>query len=214
MSYLEKCMKSDELGLIENENSESSNDAWALFQSQFNLPLNKTSLLSLVVDIMKKKATTQRQKLREMLKLHLSSLDSKHGLDQIMSSTDKLIKANTMKILFASLKMLLERAEINLESLIESNKSDSDGLHQVVDDALLALSTVIRFQHILWRPNRGSDWSLPKTTLEVRTVHGPIIPYQLQLNDVSRVRPLESYLVQCQFWIMPYLPLKERSSKT
>lgn len=167
MSYLEKCMKSDELGLIENENSESSNDAWALFQSQFNLPLNKTSLLSLVVDIMKNKTTTQRQKLREMLKLHLRSLDSKHGLDQIMSSTDKLIKANTMKILFASLKMLLERAEINLESLIESNKSDSDGLHQVVDDALLALSTVIRFQHILWRPNRGSDWSLPKTTREV-----------------------------------------------
>jgi hypothetical protein len=166
MSYIEKVMTSDELGLVDSDVSKDSSK-WELFRTQFNLGLNKTSFLALVVDSVKTKTIAQRHKLEEMLKLHLGTLDRKYGLDQIVSSTDKRLKADALKILFASLNMMIESAEVDLESLTESNKSDPEGLQKVVDRAIAVLNTIIRFQHVFWRPNRGTDSSLPPASLEV-----------------------------------------------
>lgn len=167
MSYLEKVVASDELELLKRRTDDDTpSTEWTLFQTQFNLPLNKTSLLALVVDIVKHKTFSQREKLRGMLKIHLDALDNKHGLDQIMSANEETLREHAMKILFACYRSRLESAEIDLESMIESNKNDSDSLRKVIGDGLSALNTIIRFQHVLWRPNRGSDWSLPAASLE------------------------------------------------
>jgi hypothetical protein len=156
----------DELTLFDKDDDDFASE-WALFQAQFNLPLNKTSLLALVSDIVKNKSFMQRQKFHRLLKSHLDTLDTEYGLDQILSSKDELLQANTLSIFFDSTKMLIERAELDLETLIESNKSDSEVFRTIIDRGHFVLDQVIRFQHILWRPNRGKDWSLPPTSLEV-----------------------------------------------
>ena len=166
LSYLEKVLASDELELFKRRADEAPTTEWTLFQTQFNLPLNKTSLLALIVDIVKTKTFSQREKLCDLLKTHLDTLDNKHGLDQIMSANEELLREHAMRILFAAEKYRLERTEIDLESIIESNKKDSESLRKVVSNGLSTLNTVIRFQHVLWRPNRGFDWSLPTASLE------------------------------------------------
>lgn len=186
MSYIEKVMTSDELGLVDSDVSKDSSK-WELFRTQFNLGLNKTSFLALVVDSVKTKTIAQSHKLEEMLKLHLGTLDKKYGLDQIVSSTDKRLKADALKILFASLNMMIESAEVDLESLTESNKSDPEGLEKVVHRAIAVLNTIIRFQHVFWRPNRGTDSSLPPASLEVsHTRVVKLYPSCLALHIVVR----------------------------
>ena len=192
MKYLEKVMLSDEFGLLEKaSDGEKLSTEWALFQTQFNLPLNKTSMLALVIDIMKDKTAVQRRlKFQTMLESHLDTLDTKHGLDQLMSSNDELLRENTIKILFAMTKMMLANAELELESLLESNKGDPDVLRKVAGDGLSALNNVIRFQHILWRPNKGEDWSLPTVSLEVSIYHRLTCQYFCILLSVSLFIPL------------------------
>ena len=167
MSYLKKVMSAKALKLLESEAGERAADEWMHFQTQFNLQMNKTSLLALVTDIAKQKSVGLRRQLQQLLKLHLDALDSKHGLDQIVSSNNPTLRTNALKILLCNAKMLIENAELDLESLIQSNKSDLDGFRKVVGDGISVLNTVIRFAHVLWRPNRGSDWSLPFKSLEV-----------------------------------------------
>ena len=172
LSYLEKVMMTDELELFQKGADVGFNhDApWILFQTQFSLPLNKTSLLALVADMVKSKARVNfwARRVFSILKSHLKAIDVKYGLDQLMSSNDELLRTNVLKILFAGTRMLIESAELDLEALIESGKNDSDKLRRVVGDGISSLNIVIRFQHVLWCPIIGTDWSLPPTSLEVR----------------------------------------------
>lgn len=167
MNYLKKVILSKELNLLETEASVGVADDWTHFQTQFNLSMNKTALLALVTDITKNKPNCIRRQLQQLLKLHLDALDAKHGLDQIVSSNNPTLRDNALKILLCNAKMLMENAELDLESLNQSNKSDLIQLRNVVGDGISVLNTIIRFAHVLWRPNRGLDWSLPIKSLEV-----------------------------------------------
>eukprot|EP00804_Cyclotella_cryptica_P030618 CCRYP_015660-RB/>CCRYP_015660-RB protein AED:0.34 eAED:0.34 QI:350/1/1/1/0.8/0.66/6/1929/1583 len=170
LSYLERVMMTDELELFQTgaDIGFQHDVPWMLFQTQFSLPLNKTSLLALVADMVKSKARVSfwARRVFSLLKSHLKAIDVKYGLDQLMSSNDELLRTNVLKILFAGTKMLIESAELDLEALVESGKNDSEKLRRVVGDGISALNIVIRFQHVLWCPIIGTDCSLPPASLE------------------------------------------------
>lgn len=177
LNYVDKLLLSNEIDLFNNDNS--NRDAsividdlrWAAFSKQFNAPVNKSSMLACIADIVKDNGKDQSRSNRvlRMFRKHLMQIDSNQGrnkgLDDALASSNELNRDHILRILLTALKLMVDCAKADLAILSdEPSKEDIKIIEKAVSDSVYTLEMMLRFQ--LWNPSY-SDWSLPQTSMDV-----------------------------------------------
>ena len=174
LNYLENVIFSNELVSFDEDNKITSDDGigtdseWITFKRNLTSPVSKTSILAYVADLVKN-VTKERYWFHRVFRIfrsHLKVIDSEQGLDEVVSSPNELLRSNTLKILFAATKMMVDCARVTMASLSETDKNEAETIHGVMTDAVYTLKIIMRFQHIMWNP-KLSDWSLPPKSIDV-----------------------------------------------
>ncbi|KAL9188503.1 hypothetical protein ACHAXT_006881 [Thalassiosira profunda] len=165
LQHVERIILSNEADLFEQEDTESTpgiayDPLWVAFAKYYNAPLNKSFLLASISDVIteNEKGFSQPQVLLEIFREHVFPLiDGNEGkkMDEYLSSANAVQMAQAMKILLASMKLLVDKG----------SKADED----VVADTAYALKIMTRFQQSLWKP-QASDCSLPQASIDMLSI--------------------------------------------
>lgn len=171
-NHIEHVIESEELDSFTNtsinRNMTNTNPQWRSFAKCFDSPIDVPYLLSSVADLVTEDVRSKPQSHRALriFRKYLK-LDKSKGLDQVLFSLKEMEKVETLKILLATLKLLVGCAKMNLATL---DSSDVIAIERAIADSIFALKIMTRFHHILWHP-RFSDWSLPKASIDLIAVY-------------------------------------------
>ena len=170
LNHVEQVIMSNELDLFGTSKQDTSiarDHQWETFSNSFKAPINKSSLLASIADLVTENASYH---MRGIFRKYLNVIDSGHGrkqgLDDALSSPNELDRANTLKIFLAALKLMVHCARVDLTTLDEPGTDRVKSIDKSVADSIFALMMMLRFQHILWTPCH-SDWSLPQSSTDV-----------------------------------------------
>lgn len=174
LNYVEQVILSNELDLFGSDADTNNRDVsisgdpgWVSFSDYFNAPINKSSLLAAIADLTEHaKDNTRSHRVLRIFRKHLNGIESNHGKNQglaeAMTSSKESDRVHTLKILISSLKLMVFCAKRNLTQPGKEFKT----VEKAVNDSILALMMILRFQHILWKPCY-SEWSLPQPSIDV-----------------------------------------------
>ena len=177
LSFLENVIMSRELDSFDKEGSNHVGEGsdydpkWAAFRDTLTSTVSKTSMLASVADMVQRevKDSVWLHRILTIFKAHIKVLDIGHGLDELVCSQDEALRCNTLKILFAATKMIVDCARVDLLSSQETGNNEDDVVQQVIADAVYALKIITRFQHVMW--NLGSlDCAFPPTSIIVSII--------------------------------------------
>ncbi len=143
---------------------------WIIFQESLIAPVNKLSLLASVADVIHNDVKNDFwiPRLLAIFRHFLRDLDKNHGVDKILNSRGEVTRKNAVKLVYAVTELIVNCAKSDLTSSIETGTDDDKVAQQVVTDIVYAFKIIARFEDVFWNPNE-SDWSLPNSSMKVRT---------------------------------------------
>jgi len=199
LNYVEQGILSDELDLFGNDDtngdvSNAGDRRWMSFSNYYNAPINKSSLLSSIADLVTENAKdhSRSHRVLRIFRKHLSGIDSNHGrnqgLDEALTNLKAVDRVHTLKILLASLKLMIGCARMDL-TVLGDGKGEDNIVEKAVTDSIYTLMMMLRFQHILWNP-RHSDWSLPESSLDMVSILSQAVSVLVQAASSSEDQSL------------------------
>jgi hypothetical protein len=175
LNNLEHTLRSNQLDMFDKEESpnlEGLGDEhnWIAFKKQFASPLGKTSMVAIIADVVKDRPIgLSSRRILGIFRSHLKSIDYNDGLDDLLSSPNVPLRANLLKILLAAAKLMIRCDALEIKKLNEPGVNEADVVKSVVADVLQTLTTLTRFQHVMWNPN-SFDWSLTGVSVETLSI--------------------------------------------
>ena len=188
------------------DTSVRSDPTWQMFRRVMVDPLQRTAAFAFVADVLRKTGKEEEwaSRLEPMFKDHIDSLEERGLVQQLLAldtsdtTNASLLKNQLMKVFLATARFALSRAEncVREMHVNAERHSQSEDAHQTIKLASSAVSTVTRFQSLLW--NVGSDGSISSRCIEVHT----------RLCSSTRFIPLSSIISLtglCQFTLRRFL---------
>jgi len=175
LNNLENTLRSNQLDMfdeeeITNEEGRGEEHNWIAFKKQFASPLGKTSMVAIIADVVKDRPIgLSSRRILDILRSHLKAIDYNDGLDDLLSSPNSLLRANLLKILLSAAKLMIQCDTQEMKKLNEPGVNDAEVAKSVVADVLQTLTTLTRFQHVMWIPN-SLDWSLEGVSIETLSI--------------------------------------------
>ncbi len=175
LNNLESTLRSDQLNMFDeelNSNEEGLGDEhnWTAFKKRFASPLSKTSMVAIIADAVKDSPTgMSSRRILGIFKSHLELIDHNDGLDDILSGPNGLLRTNLLDILLAAAKLTTRCDALEMKKLYQPGVNEAKVAETVVADVVQTLTTLTRFQHIMWNPN-SFDWSLKGLSVETLSI--------------------------------------------
>ena len=174
LNHLESILQSNQLEMFDEEdkpNEEGQGDEhnWIAFRKQFASPLGKTSMVAIIADVIKESPPgLSSRRILGIFSSYLKTIDHNDGLDDILSGPDSLLRANLLKILLASAKLTMRCDALEIKKLYQPGVNEAEVAKSVVADVVQTLTTLTRFQHVMWNPNNfGSLKGVSVETLSI-----------------------------------------------
>jgi hypothetical protein len=177
LNYVDQIIMSNEIDVLSNDDvyrdgSLDCDPRWFAFSKQFNAPVNKLFVLACVANLVAvEEADQSRSKhVLRIFRKYLRAMDSNHGkkqgIEEAITSSKEPERAHTMKVLIATLNLMIYCTKNDLAALNEPGKEEVKVFEKAVIDSMFTLQTMLRFHHELWKP-RYFDWSLPDVSIDV-----------------------------------------------
>lgn len=177
LNNLESTLQSNQLNLFDekqssNEEGLGDEDNWTAFKKHFASPLSKTSMVAIIADVVKDSLPAPGMSSRRILgifKSHLKLIDHNDGLDDILSGPNGQLRTNLLDILLATTKLTTRCDALEMKKLYQPGVNEAKVAKTIVADVVQTLTTLTRFQHIMWNPN-SFDWSLKGVSVETLSI--------------------------------------------
>jgi hypothetical protein len=190
LNFVEQVIMSNEIDIFSDDDvihddSLASDPSWMAFSKNFNAPVNKSFVLACVANLVAGDVEAEDQsrskRVLRIFRKYLREVDYNQGKNQgiegAIASSNELNRAHTMKVLLATLKLMIHCTKKDLAALNEPGKDESKVIERAVIDSMYTLQTMLRFHHEFWKP-RYSDWSLPDFSIDV-SLHVIKFPFVL-----------------------------------
>lgn len=191
LNNLESTLRSNQLNLVDEEqssNEEGLGDEhnWAAFKKHFASPLSKTSMVAIIADVVKDSPPgMSSRRILGIFKSHLKLIDHNDGLDDILSGANGLFRTNLLDILLATTKLTTRCDALEMKKLYQPGVNEAKVAKTIVADVVQTLTTLTRFQHIMWNPN-SFDWSLKGVSVETLSIFSETL--DVLVNTMTSVK--------------------------
>ncbi len=175
LNNLESTLQSNEFNLFDEEqrsNEEGLGDEhdWTAFKKHFASPLSKISMVAIIADVVKDRPPgMSSRRILDIFKSHLKLIDHNDGLDDVLSGPTGLLRTNLLDILLATTKLTTRCDALEMKKLNQPGVNEAKVAKTIVADVVQTLTTLTRFQHIMWNPN-NFDWSLKGVSIETLSI--------------------------------------------
>jgi hypothetical protein len=205
LNFVDQVIMSNEIEVFSNDevfrdDSLCCDPSWFAFSKHFNAPVNKSFVLACVANLVSGEidgADHSRSKhVLRIFRKYLRAIDNNHGknqgIEEAITSSKEPDRAHTMKVLLATLNLMIHCTKNDLAALNEPYKEEAKVAEKAVIGSMYTLQTMLRFHHELWKP-RYSDWSLPDVSIDVSFLAMKVPLLSLGVKFFSLRRQLMSF---------------------
>lgn len=194
MNYVEQVFLSNEMDLFSKDDHNRDISSIDDEEKYANAPMSKSFLLACICDVVMGNNIRDHSRSTRVLRIfrkHLHGVDSNQGrnrgLDDVLTSSNKLDRDQTLKILLTTLNLMIECAKMDLTSIENPNEEEAKIVEKGVSDSIYTLEMMLRFQ--LWNPDY-SEWTLPQTSMDMVTILAGALSNLVQATSLSKAKGL------------------------